>query len=157
MSGTFFKRKHMSMGDLFWNDTFGELINLRLMFYSKHWKEKPCLSNLNYPKAKKHWLFKHSHSEYMIWLYFPLERWHYDSFHAFRNLQMSLTESRFIYILDSSNSNSFTFWSSRFTSSSRSNWTGISTGNSNGTWTDIQSSHFSTAKEISVKGTFVFM
>ena len=30
---------------------------------------------------------------------------------------------RFIYILDSSNSSSFIFWSSKFTSSSRSNWT----------------------------------
>jgi hypothetical protein len=57
----------------------------------------------------------------------------------------------FIYILDSSNSSSFTFWYSEFTSSSRSNWTGIWTGNSNGSWTDKQSSHFSTAK---VKATF---
>ena len=36
-------------------------------------------------------------------------------------------------------------------------WTGIWTGNSNGSWTDKQSSHFSTAKEISVKATFFFM
>ena len=42
----------------------------------------------------------------------------------------------FIYILDSSNSSSFTFWSSQFAFSCRSNWTGIWTGNSNGTWTD---------------------
>ena len=63
----------------------------------------------------------------------------------------------FIYIIDSSNSSSFTFWSSQFTTSSRSNWTVIWTGNSNGTWTDKQTSHFSTAKEISVKATFFFM
>ena len=63
----------------------------------------------------------------------------------------------FIYILDSSNSSSFTFWYSQLASSSRSNWTGIWTGNSNGTWTDKQSSHFSTAKEIIVKATFFFM
>ena len=63
----------------------------------------------------------------------------------------------FIYILDSSNSSSFTFWSSKLASSSRSNWTGICTGNSNGSWTDKQSSHFSTAKEMSVKPTFFFM
>ena len=43
----------------------------------------------------------------------------------------------FIYILDNSNSSSFTFWSSQFASSSRSNWTGIWTGNSNGSWTDV--------------------
>ena len=53
---------------------------------------------------------------------------------------------RFIYILDSSNSSSFTFWMSQFTSSSRCNWTSISTGNSNGSWTDKHSSHFSTAR-----------
>ena len=63
----------------------------------------------------------------------------------------------FIYILDSSNSSSFTFWTSHFTSSSRCNWTGISTGNSNDSWTDKHSSHFSTAKEMSVKATFFFM
>ena len=62
----------------------------------------------------------------------------------------------FIYILDSSNSSSFTFWSSQLASSSRSNWTGIWTGNSNGTWTDKQSSHFSKAKEIRVKTRFFF-
>ena len=67
------------------------------------------------------------------------------------------TMGRFIYILDSSTSSSFTFWSSQIAFSSRSNWTGIWTGNSNGTWTDKQSSHFSTAKEISVKATFFFM
>ena len=67
------------------------------------------------------------------------------------------SKGRFIYILDSSNSSSFTFWSSQFTSSSRSNWTSIWTGNSNGTWTDKQSSHFSTANEIRVKATFFFM
>ena len=33
------------------------------------------------------------------------------------------------YILDSSNSSSITFWTSKFGSSSRSNWTGISTDN----------------------------
>ena len=64
---------------------------------------------------------------------------------------------RFIYILDSSNSSSITFWTSQFGSSSRSNWTGIWTGNSNGSWTDKQSSHFSTAKEMSAKATFFFM
>ena len=57
----------------------------------------------------------------------------------------------------SSNSSSFTFWSSQFASSSKSNWTGIWTGNSNGSWTDKQSSHFSTAKEMSVKATFFFL
>ena len=54
----------------------------------------------------------------------------------------------FIYILDSSNSSSITFWTSMFGSSSRCNWTGTWTSNSNGSWTDKQSSHFSTAKEI---------
>ena len=63
----------------------------------------------------------------------------------------------FIYILDSSNSSLFSFWSSQLASCSRSNWTGVWNGNSNGTWTDKQSSHFSTAKEISVKATFFFM
>ena len=38
----------------------------------------------------------------------------------------------FIYILDSSNSSSITFWTSWFGSSSRSNWTSIWTSNSNG-------------------------
>ena len=60
-----------------------------------------------------------------------------------------MTWGRFIYILDSSNSSSFTFWSSKLASSSRSNWTGSWTGHSNGSWTDKHSSHFSTAKEIS--------
>ena len=60
----------------------------------------------------------------------------------------------FIYILDSSNSSSITFWTNQFGSSSRSNWIGIWTGNSNGIWTDKQSSHFSTAKEMSVKATW---
>ena len=45
----------------------------------------------------------------------------------------------FIYILDSSNSSSFTFWSSQYASSSRKIWACIWTGNSNGTWTDKQS------------------
>ena len=63
----------------------------------------------------------------------------------------------FIYILDSSNSSSLTFWTSQFTYSSRCNWTGISTGNSNDSWTDKHSSHFSTAKEMSVKATFFFL
>ena len=39
----------------------------------------------------------------------------------------------FIYILDSSNSSSFTFWSIQFAGSSRSEWTSIWTGNSNAT------------------------
>ena len=59
----------------------------------------------------------------------------------------------FIYILDSSNSSSFTFWSSQFTCTSKSN----GTSNSNGTWTDKQSTHFSTAKEIRLKNMFFFM
>ena len=63
----------------------------------------------------------------------------------------------FIYILDSSNSSSFTFWSSQFASSSRSYWTGIWTSNSNGSWTDKHSSHFSTAKAMSVKATLFFI
>ena len=63
----------------------------------------------------------------------------------------------FIYILDSSNHSSFTFWTSQFTSSSRCNWNGISTGNSNGSWTDKHSSHFSKAKEMSVKPAAFFM
>ena len=70
------------------------------------------------------------------------------------NLKISM--GCFIYILDSSNSSSITFWTSQFGSSSRSNWTGIWTGNSNGSWTDKQSSHFSTAKEIRVKAKFFF-
>ena len=71
--------------------------------------------------------------------------------------KLNKTWGRFIYILDSSNSRSFTFWSSQFACSSRSNWTSLWTGYSNGTWTDKQSSHFSTAKEISVKAKFFFM
>ena len=61
----------------------------------------------------------------------------------------------FIYVLDSSNSSSITFWTSQFISSFRSNWIGIGTGKSNGSWTDKQLSHFSTAKEMSVKPTFL--
>ena len=68
-----------------------------------------------------------------------------------------ITRDCFIYILDSSNSSSLTFWTSQFGSSSRSKWTGIWTGNSNGSWTDKQSSHFSTTKEMSVKAIFFFM
>ena len=64
------------------------------------------------------------------------------------------TKGCFIYILDRSNSSSFTFWSSKLASSNRSNWNGIWTSNSNGSWTDKHSSHFSTAKEMSVKATF---
>ena len=64
---------------------------------------------------------------------------------------------RFIYILDSSNSSLFTFWSSQLASNSRSNWTGTWTGNSNGTWTDKKSSHFSTAIDIpKCKGYILF-
>ena len=58
----------------------------------------------------------------------------------------SRTWGCFIYILDSSNSSLYTFWTGQFGSSSRSNWTGVWTVNSNGSWTDKQSSHFSTAK-----------
>ena len=53
----------------------------------------------------------------------------------------------FIYILDSSNSSSITFWTSQFSSTSRSNWTRIWTGNSNGSWTDKQSFHFITVQQ----------
>ena len=61
--------------------------------------------------------------------------------HWFHNqIRLFFIMGCFIYNLDSSNSSSFTFWSSQFTSSSRSNWTGIWTGiwtsNSNGSWTD---------------------
>ena len=42
----------------------------------------------------------------------------------------------FIYILDSSISSSFTFWSSKLACTSRSNWTGIWTVTWNGSWTD---------------------
>ena len=69
----------------------------------------------------------------------------------------ALLKGCFIYILDSSNSSSIISWTIKFGSSSRSNQTGIWTGNSNGSWTDKQSSHFSTAKEMSVKATFFFM
>ena len=62
----------------------------------------------------------------------------------------------FIYILDSSNSSPFTFWSCKFAPTSRSNWTGIWTITWNGSWTDKHSSHFSKPKEISVKATFFF-
>ena len=54
-----------------------------------------------------------------------------------------ISSCRFIYILDSSNSSSITFWTSKFSSSSRNNWIGIWTGNLNGSWTDKQSYHFS--------------
>ena len=63
----------------------------------------------------------------------------------------------FIYILNRSNFSSFTFWSSKLASSSRSNCTDIWTGNSNGNWTYKHSTHFSTAKDVTVKATFVFM
>ena len=46
----------------------------------------------------------------------------------------------FIYILDSINSSTFTFWSNKFSSSSRCNWKGIWNGNWNGSWTDKHSS-----------------
>ena len=72
-------------------------------------------------------------------------------------LLILITLACFIYILDSSNSSSFTFWTSQFTSSSRCNWTGISTSNLNGSWNDKHSSHFSPANKISVKATFFFM
>ena len=44
----------------------------------------------------------------------------------------------------------------QFASSSKSSSTCISTSNSNGTWTDKQLSKIITAKEISVKATFLF-
>ena len=68
-----------------------------------------------------------------------------------------IAKSCFIYILDSSNSSSFTFLTSKLASSFRSNWISMWTGNSNGSWADKHSCHFSTAKEISVKATFFFM
>ena len=71
--------------------------------------------------------------------------------------KLDRTRVHFIYILDSSNSSSFTFWTSQFTSSSRCNWTFISNGHSTGSWNDKHSSHFSTANEISVNATFFFM
>ena len=70
---------------------------------------------------------------------------------------LTSTMGCFIYILDSSNSSSFAFWTSQFTSSSKCNWTGISSGNSNGSWTDKHSSHISKVKEMSVKVPFFFM
>ena len=65
---------------------------------------------------------------------------------------MRNTVDRFIYIRDRSNFSSITFWTSKFGSSSRSNWT----DNWNGSWTDKQLSHFSTAKQMSVKATLFF-
>ena len=76
---------------------------------------------------------------------------------VYQGRRATSTKGRFIYILDSSNSSSITFWTSQFSSSSISNWTGIWNGNSNGSWTDKQSSHFNTVKEINVKATFFFM
>ena len=88
-----------------------------------------------------------------------LRRWKY--FRLMETLQWKSFQcqrlGRLIYILDSSNSSSFIFWSSKLPSSSRCNWTSIRNGNSNGSWTDKHSSHSSTAKEISVKATFFFM
>ena len=74
------------------------------------------------------------------------------SFASVKSLLTEMTEGCFIYILHSSNSSLFTFWSS-----SRRYWIKIWTGNSNGSWTDKQSSHISTAKEISVKSSFFFI
>ena len=72
----------------------------------------------------------------------------------FRHGRASKVMGCFIYILDSSNSSSITFWTNQFgSSSSRRNWTSIWTGNSNGSWTDKQSSYFSTVKEMSVNAT----
>ena len=72
-------------------------------------------------------------------------------------VQSKLTDKGSFH-LHPANSSSLTFWSSQFASSSRSNWTSIWTSNSNGngTWTYKQSSHLSTAKEMSVKATFFF-
>ena len=64
---------------------------------------------------------------------------------------------RFIYILDISNSSSFPFWFSKMTFISRSKLTCIWIGNSNGSWADKHSSHYSTAKEMSVKATLVLI
>ena len=66
------------------------------------------------------------------------------------------TQDCFIYILDSSNSSSIIFWTSKFSSSSESNRTSIWTGNSNGSWTDKQSSHFSTSKKDEFKSYILF-
>ena len=51
----------------------------------------------------------------------------------------------------------FIFWSSKLATSTGSNWIGIWTGSLNGNSTDRHSSHFSTAKEMSVKATFILM
>ena len=75
----------------------------------------------------------------------------------YRPKSINLTMVGFIYILDSSNSSSFTLWFSKFSSSSRCHGKGISNGKWNGSWTDKHSSHFSTAKDMSVKATFFFM
>jgi hypothetical protein len=79
------------------------------------------------------------------------------AFKVFKAATYIQTMGCFIYILDSSNSISFTFWSSQFASSSRSNWSGIWNGDSNSSWMDKHSYHFSNPKEISVKATFFFM
>ena len=70
-----------------------------------------------------------------------------------RNIYLNLTQGCFIYILNSSNPSSVTFWCSQFNFSSRSNCTDIWTGNSKAF---KHSSHFSTSKEMSVKATFFF-
>ena len=84
----------------------------------------------------------------------PINPWedswmkHYISQHFLVNFFITL--DCFIYILESSNSSSITFWTRQLSSSSRSNWTsfwtgiwtGIWTGNSNGSWTDKKSSYF---------------
>ena len=70
---------------------------------------------------------------------------------------LSILKGRFIYTLDSSNSSSFTFLSSKLAYGSRSNLTGIWTSDSNGSWTDKHSSDFSTAKEMSITATFFFL
>ena len=65
----------------------------------------------------------------------------------------------FIYILDSSNSSSIPFWTSRFGSSSRSNWIGFWTGNSNSKQEVVEliNNYLISVKEMSVKATFFFM
>ena len=110
------------------------------------WKFEVCTYEIN------NWL---EHFPAMQYINLPMctNWWHIRRCPKIR--QSTLT--CFIYILDSSNSSSFTFWTSQFTSSSRCNWTGISTGNSNGSWTDKHSSHFSTAKGISLEATFFFV
>ena len=77
-----------------------------------------------------------------------LENWKY--FDMLYYLKQKHLMVCFIYILDSSNSSSFTFWTSQLTSSSR--WTELVSQ----PVTDKHSSHFSTAKEMSVKATFFF-